>query len=188
MFGLLFVGCSFPIPASGLQQVDPTHWVLDACSAVRPDYWELKEATLFLSGPIDAAAAVGLYVRAGDSGWLYRGCVHNGRPSEVMPLQWPTGGGGDAVAPQPGAVQVGISIEPLAELSAKEGGRLGDKVDYARRVGLDLVHFMGSFPTQAVNGGEVMLVPANVMALWFAKFERKFRRDPDFLTRQRENI
>jgi hypothetical protein len=32
--------------------------------------------------------------------------------------------------------------------------------------------------------GEVMLVPANVMNLWLAKFENKFKRDPDFLTRQ----
>lgn len=39
-----------------------------------------------------------------------------------------------------------------------------------------------------VDGGEVMLVPANVMALWLAKFEAKFRRDPDFLTRRQEQI
>ena len=31
-----------------------------------------------------------------------------------------------------------------------------------------------------------MLVPANVMALWLDKFERRFRRDPDFLTRRAE--
>lgn len=188
MFGVLFVGTSYPIPASSLQQVDPTHWVLDVCTAVRPDYWELKEASLFLAGPIDGAAAVGLYVKAGGSEWLYRGCVHNGRPSEVMPLNWPPAANGEPVAPQPGAVQIGVSVEPLSDLGSKEGSRLGEKMDYARRVGLDLARFMQSYPTQMVNGGEVMLVPANVMNLWLTKFQAKFKRDPDFLTRQDERF
>jgi len=41
-----------------------------------------------------------------------------------------------------------------------------------------------------VNGGEVMMVPANVMSLWLNKFQHKFKRDPDFLTRQvgREDV
>lgn len=46
-----------------------------------------------------------------------------------------------------------VSIEPLSDLSSKEGSRLGEKMDYARRVGLDLVRFMQSYPTQVVNGG-----------------------------------
>jgi hypothetical protein len=89
LFGTFFVGNSFPITSANLTQVDPTHWVLDVCSLVRPDYWELKEVALFLLTPnsLDPAAALGLYVKAGPSEWLYRGCVHNGHPSEVMPLQ-----------------------------------------------------------------------------------------------------
>jgi hypothetical protein len=89
LFGTFFVGNSFPITSANLTQVDPTHWVLDVCSLVRPDYWELKEVALFLVAPntLDPAAALGLYVKAGPSEWLYRGCVHNGHPSEVMPLQ-----------------------------------------------------------------------------------------------------
>ena len=39
-------------------------------------------------------------------------------------------------------------------------------------------------PSPSMCSGEVMLVPANVMNLWLAKFEAKFKRDPDFLTRQ----
>ncbi|KAI8465157.1 MAG: hypothetical protein J3K34DRAFT_437891 [Monoraphidium minutum] len=188
MFGLMFVGASYPIPAASLQQVDPTHWVLDVCTTVRPDYWELKEVALFLAGPIDAAAGVGLYVKAGGSEWIYRGGVHNGHPSDVMPLQWPSRESGEPYPPQPGGVQIGVSVEPLSDLSAKEGSRLGAKMDYARRVGLDLVRFMQSYPTQVVNGGEVMLVPPNVMNLWLNKFQAKFRRDPDFLTRQSDNF
>jgi hypothetical protein len=171
MFGLLFVGASYPIPAASLQQVDATHWVLDVCATVRPDYAALRDVALFLTAPIDPSLALGLYVRAGgpDGAWLYRGCVHNGRPSDVVPLAWPLdgadngadGGGGGVVmgggfaggGAASGGAQVGISVEPAAELAAREGARLGDKLDYARRVGLDLVHFMQSFPTQSVPGG-----------------------------------
>ena len=42
---------------------------------------------------LDPSAAVGLYVKLGGGEWLYRGCVHNGHPTEVMPLQ--VGGGGE---------------------------------------------------------------------------------------------
>lgn len=100
------------MPAFTLNHTPPAPFpgqVLDVCTAVRPDYWELKEVSLFLAAPIDASAAVGLYVKAGGSEWLYRGCVHNGRPSEVMPLQWPLTDGGEPVAPQPGVVQIGVS-------------------------------------------------------------------------------
>ena len=63
--------------------------VLDVVSAVSPEYWELKEVSLFLTQPntLDSNAALGLYIKAWSSEWLYRGCVHNSHPSEVMPLQ-----------------------------------------------------------------------------------------------------
>ncbi len=66
--------------------------MLDVCASVTPSYPDLKEVALFLTAPgaLDAQAALGLYVRCGAAGggeWAYRGCVHNGHPSEVMPLQ-----------------------------------------------------------------------------------------------------
>ena len=36
---------------------------------------------------LDPSAALGLYLKLGDGDWLYRGCIHNGHPTEVMPLQ-----------------------------------------------------------------------------------------------------
>mgnify|MGYP001807462531 CR=1 FL=1 len=49
----------------------------------------LVQVALFLTAPgtLDPSLALGLYVKCGTSDWLYRGCVHNGHPSEVMPLQ-----------------------------------------------------------------------------------------------------
>lgn len=63
--------------------------VLDVCSTVKPEYWELKEVALFLvtPGALSPDVALGLYVRCHDSDWLYRGCVHSCHPSEAMPLQ-----------------------------------------------------------------------------------------------------
>jgi hypothetical protein len=63
--------------------------VLDVCTAVQPNYWCLKEISMFLMAPnsLDPAMGLGLYLKIGPSEWLYRGCVHNAHPTEVMPLQ-----------------------------------------------------------------------------------------------------
>ena len=47
------------------------------------------QVALFLTAPgtLDPSLALGLYVKCGASDWLYRGAVHTGHPSEVMPLQ-----------------------------------------------------------------------------------------------------
>lgn len=63
--------------------------------------------------------------------------------------------------PQPGSIQLGISIEPLAEVGAKEGSKLGNKLDYARRVGMDLYRFLESFATQAT--GDAILIPTSAL-------------------------
>ncbi|KAL6750646.1 hypothetical protein V8C86DRAFT_2798491 [Haematococcus lacustris] len=188
-FGILFLGPSgsYPIYASSMVQVDPTHWLLDVCTSVSPEYWNLKEVALFLTAPnvLDPALAVGLYVRTGASEWVYRGCCHAGHPSEVMPLQWPLPDSGP-LPPGPGVVQVGISIEPGVDIVNKEGSKLGAKEEFAKRVGMDLFRFMESFQTRAM--GDMIEVPANVLDRWFLKFSEKFRRDPDFLTRDKERL
>lgn len=76
-------------------------------------------------------------------------------------LQWPAQDGGYAVPPAPGFIQLGVSIEPVAEVAAKEGSRLGDKMQFARRVGLDLYRFLESFATQAT--GDAILIPTSAL-------------------------
>lgn len=85
--------------------------MLDVATTVRPDFWELKEVVLLLTAPtsLDPSLALGLYVRcASADGWNYRGCVHAGHPSEVMPLQWPHVESPQAAVTGPGVAQVGI--------------------------------------------------------------------------------
>ena len=63
--------------------------VLDVGTKITAQVQNLKDVSLFLAQPnvLEPHLALGLYVRAGSSDWLYRGFVHSGHPSEVMPLQ-----------------------------------------------------------------------------------------------------
>jgi len=183
LFGVFFVGQSFPITNQNFVQADQTHWVLDVSTMVKPQYEELKEVALFLPQPgsLDPSMGIGLYVSVGGSDWSYRGCVTVAHPSDVMPLEWPknTSGG-------PAAAQIGIAVEPAAELMGKEGSKLGAREDFAKRVAMDLFNFMQSF-SQAAAGGNI-IVPTNCIDRWFTKFSHKFRVDPDFLTREKDKI
>ncbi|KAF5828444.1 hypothetical protein DUNSADRAFT_17594 [Dunaliella salina] len=188
LFGVVFVGKSFPIPEQAWTRIDATHWVLDVCTQVLPTYWELKELTLFLTQPniLDPSLALGLYLKIGNSNeWLYRGCVHQGHPAELVPLQWPSGEQ-DAVYPAPGAVQIGVSVEPAAEIVNKEGSKLAAREEFAKLVGVDLFRFMESFQKTAV--GDHLVVPANALDRWFLRFQEKYRKDPDFLARDKEKL
>ena len=93
LFGLVFVGKSFPVDASQVAQISQTNWVLDVTQSVTPAYTDLKEICLFLSSPasLDQSCALGLYVSCGGGDWQYRGCVTVCRPSDVFSTAWPTG-------------------------------------------------------------------------------------------------
>jgi ribulose-phosphate 3-epimerase len=108
--------------------------------------------------------------------------VSNGAPSEVFPLQWPTAN--DGTIPKNAAI--GVGVEPVAELAAKESAKLGSKETFARRVAMDLFRYMESFQAATAVSADHMVVPMNVLDRWFTKFQDKFRRDPDFLTRAAE--
>ena len=104
-----------------------------------------------------------------------------------MPLSWPDPPGG-GVAGSPGWAQIGVSVEPLGEAAAKESAKLGAKIDYCRRVGLDLFNFLQSYGDVKTVGPNQLLVPANALDQWFNRISNKLKRDPDFLTRQKEII
>ena len=52
LFGLVFVGKSFPVDASQVAQISQTNWVLDVTQSVTPAYTDLKEICLFLSSRV----------------------------------------------------------------------------------------------------------------------------------------
>jgi hypothetical protein len=58
----------------------------------------------------------------------------------------------------------------------------------AVQVGLDLFNFMQSFGTVSQVGGDQLLVPANILNRWYERLSTRLRKDPDFLTRQRDKV
>ena len=181
LFGVLFLKRSFVVPDSAFVQVDATHWTLDVSSlaALVGGYGEVRDVVLMLGshGLLPQGAGLALHVQAGASGWEYRGAVCDATPSESFPTAWPRGED-DAYAP---FAQLGVSLEPLAELALREATAVASKQEFAKRVATDLFRFIESFPTTPDGS---FVVGSTTLELWYSKFSQRFARDPDFLFRQ----
>lgn len=127
---------------------------------------------------LDNATALALYVKGGTQGvWEYRGCVTVNEPSNTFSLTWPVDENGNSFE----LAEIGVSLEPIEECLQKDNKISGNKEMFAQRVALDLWNFLKSFTT----GTEThLVVPKDVFDRWYEKFQTKFRRDPDFITRQ----
>lgn len=181
LFGVLFLKRTILVPVSAFVQVDATHWTLDVSTlaALVGGYGEVKDVVLVLGSPglLPPGAGLALHVQAGASGWEYRGAVCDTTPSESFPTAWPRAEG-DAYAP---TAQLGVSLEPLAELAQREATAVASKQEFARRVATDLFRFIESFPTTPDGS---FVVGSNTLEAWYSKFSHRFTRDPDFLLRQ----
>jgi len=170
--------------------VDATHWTLNLSQFVGHGYADIKECCLCVNGAnvLDHSTALALYVKGSgrtkendnntNNLWEYRGCVTLSEPSNTFNLTWP-------IDPQTGQfyedASIGVSLEPLDECVQKDAKISGSKELFAQRVALDLWNFLKSFTSG--NETENLVVPKNVFDVWYEKFTSKFRRDPDFLTR-----
>mmetsp|Transcript_13417 Transcript_13417/g.21903 ORF Transcript_13417/g.21903 Transcript_13417/m.21903 type:complete len:189 (-) Transcript_13417:47-613(-) len=184
LFGVVFVKKSFVIGSDAFTRVDPTHWTLDVGRTAGASYHDVRDVCLFIpeGNLLDNSSCLVVYVQAGNSTWEYRGSVSNAAPSEVFPLQWPLNPDGSL----PPNAQIGVSVEPIADTVGKEQHVVGSKEEFAKRVAMDLFRYMESFQAATAISAEQMVVPLNILDRWFNKFQDKFRRDPDFLTRAAE--
>ena len=186
-FGVLFPGtpAGYPIPAAAFVAASPTHWTLDVAAALGPAAAAAaRDVVLFLAAPdaLPPGAALGLYVAspARGGGWEYRGCVHGGQASAVLPLAWPGPAGAGAAAaaaavaaaagpgafaalatPAPpgtaaGTAVVGVALEPAAEAAAKEGARAASRAEFGAAVGRDAFRYLESFAASGRAAGAVM--------------------------------
>mmetsp|Transcript_58564 Transcript_58564/g.186703 ORF Transcript_58564/g.186703 Transcript_58564/m.186703 type:complete len:192 (-) Transcript_58564:10-585(-) len=187
LFGAVFVGHSFPITSEHFTRTSEISWVIDVSASVTTNYQELKEVCLFLTMPnaLPPGAALSLFVSVGGGVFDYRGSVSNTRPSETIQCSWPEPAG-LVQQGEPIHAQIGIRVESEAEAAEKIGQRVGAKEDFAKRVAMDLFRFMESFQGSVPQLPNMLVVPTNVLDRWFTKFQDKFRRDPDFLTRAAE--
>eukprot|EP00210_Caulerpa_lentillifera_P001762 g1692.t1 len=175
LFGVVFVRHTGVIWNDNFICVDPSHWILSVGDKF-PDLVSVRDICLFLGSPnlLPPDKALSLYVK-NQNDWLYRGHINNSHTSEVFPLQWPD------VAVQNRDAQIGICVEALSEVNSREEFIVGSKGEFAKRVAMNLYTFMGSF--QTTQNGNQLIVPANCFERWYTRFQEKFKRDPDFLTR-----
>eukprot|EP00897_Mesotaenium_endlicherianum_P005876 jgi/Mesen1/5316/ME000265S04475 len=189
LFGVVFPNRSFPLDASKFVQVDTHRWLLDMSTFVGEAYDQVKEVCIFLVSelvlPADKALAV--YVQAPGSEFEYRGAVHNACPSAVLPLAWPQPGGATTGQPQvavpgmaPMTALIGISVEPLATLPMANVGMQKKFEELALKVGQNLFNFMQSFCSVQ---NKMLVVPTDILDLWFRKFQDRAKKDPDYVNR-----
>lgn len=167
------------ITSDGFQQTDATHWTLDVGALAGAAWHACRDVCLFLApgAVLPDGAGLAVHVQSGSSAWEFRGYISNAQPSEVLPTAWPRESDGSRGA---GAV-LGLTLEPLLELANREATAVASRAEFARRVAVDAFRFIASFPVTADQ--QSVVVPANALALWLAKFEHRFSQDPDYLLR-----
>lgn len=118
------------------------------------------------------------------SGFELLGSLTADRPSEVMRTGWSEHSQFMAIEPQePAQVTIGVSIEPLESVknlaSTANANNQSRRPLIAQKIAHDLFNFMSSFDTGA-SGTTQMVVPKNIFERWWARFENKSKRDPNF--------
>ena len=105
--------------------------------------------------------------------------LSNTKPSVIVNSGWPLN---PAVNEAP-VVRVGILIEPAAELLPKlETLEFPDfRRDFARKIALNLFRFIESFSQGPSRDGSFLRCPQDVLDRWLARFDEKYRRDPNFI-------
>jgi hypothetical protein len=115
------------------------------------------------------------------------GAIANHKPSGVFRTGWATNETLSSAINSPcGSVvtiNLGVSIEPQANIT--NIGAMPDKTTHvAKNIALDLFNYMQSFDTGSGGQGN-MVVPKNVFDRWMARFESKFRLDPNFYNKDK---
>ena len=163
----------FLLPQSPLP---PTHGILL--------YWQVH---------VGGGAAAG--IGGGETGFEVLGSLTPTTPSAILRTGWSEHDqlislvGGNAVHV---TVTIGISIEPLPNVQniVSSGNTSSNAVAarrplVAQRIAQDLFNFMSSFDTGGGGSGS-MVVPKNVFERWWARFEAKSKRDPNFFLKQQD--
>ncbi|GME27208.1 uncharacterized protein LTHEOB_7952 [Neofusicoccum parvum] len=202
MFGVIISGR--PVLTEP-QAISPTHFAFQLPAA--PAFNHI--VVFLLPGtqlPADAAAAV--YVQIPPSqDFRFLGAVANEKQSAIFKVD-----GLDLLAGTGGAVTLGISLEPVAQVNAQMQARQQEKAAHqsggaagmelvkagaaataatnpaavkllAQRIISNAFNFLASFSGNAGPGG-VEVVPLKAFQDWWQKFEKKVEMDPSFLVKE----
>ena len=126
-----------------------------------------------------------LSYRQEQSGFELLGSLTRDRPSEIFRTGWSEHDQFLAIGPnEPVTITIGISIEPLDSVQNLAASTANIKNQsrrpfVAQKIAQDLFNFMNSFDTGSA-GSTHMVVPKNIFERWWARFENKSKRDPNF--------
>ena len=176
LFGVIASGRPV-ITSLDCTQVSETKWV---APLVAPTV--VPELTFFLLPSFVQAAQAGFgaslhFSTDNGANWQFIGAVHGEKPSDIFRTAWP----GNSDLQGVHTVQIGVSVEPLSDIATNAGGsrEVAGRLQFAKGIAMDLFTFMESFNT-AEHGNEYLVLPTNCLEKWLARFENKYRRDPDF--------
>ncbi|XP_077395732.1 protein Hikeshi [Festucalex cinctus] len=199
MFGCLVAG--------RLVQTDAAQVASDKFVFNLPDYESVNHVVVFMLGTVPFPDGMGGAVyfsfpdpAGGGPIWQLLGFIANDKPSAIFKISGLAarrdGGGAPhpfgATAPAgaaPSVAQVGVSVEPLAQLAQQTpvtgaAASTGDALRLFTQKMLDsLYNFASSFAvTQAQmtpNPGETF-VPSSCILKWYENFQRRMNQDPNF--------
>jgi len=155
----------------------------------------VNELVVFLGVPLPPSQGVMIYwqlTSQGEStGFELLGSLTNEQPSQIFRTGWSEHDQTLAIPPnQPVTVNIGISIEPVESIRNVSSNNTSANVQarrplVAQKIGQDLYNFMQSFDT-GTGGNGMMVVPTNIFARWWKRFEAKSQRDPNFFLKSGE--
>eukprot|EP01084_Bolivina_argentea_P269867 458760_1 len=149
-----------------------------------PNPRDVSDLSFFLlpQSPVPANCGAVLYYSAPPYGtWEILGAVSQDVPSATLRTGWPIHEGMQNV----GISRLMVGIEPLDTIHNLAAGGVirgggEDRRLFAVAVARNLFKFIASFSGSLSHGNEIV-VPANILDTWIARFESKYQRDPNFM-------
>eukprot|EP00051_Salpingoeca_urceolata_P029862 m.491255 g.491255 ORF g.491255 m.491255 type:complete len:210 (+) comp29560_c0_seq1:348-977(+) len=206
MFGALVTG---RLPDTAAQQVDVNKFMFPI---VDPE--SANHVTVFMLGtmPFEPGYAGGVYLcwPGPEPAWYLLGFISNDKPSatfriaktkpiDAVAAPNPFGGmmhpdammaaAAAAAAAGPPIAQIGVSIEPIAELTqhtplpAAKAATASDFATFTQKTVESLFQFLTSFAVpreQALRSGDPNWVPLGALQRWHENYLHKLHLDPNF--------
>ena len=166
---------------------DATKWTLTlSCPGDIPSPIAMvSEVVCCVLSPLPVTHGILLYWQitcaTQQTGFTLLGSLTPDQPSGVFRTHW-----SDLELPPPLTVTLGVSMEPRDQIQNMVNPRdqWESRLFVAQKIANDLFHYMQSFDTSQQPGH--LVVPHTIFERWMARFESRFRRDPNFFMKTQE--
>ncbi|XP_066562375.1 protein Hikeshi [Amia ocellicauda] len=194
MFGCLVAG---RLVQTDVQQVASDKFVFNL-----PDYENINHVVVFMLGTVPFPAGMGGAVYfsypdlSGAPVWQLLGFITNEKPSAIFKISGlKSGVGGEhpfgmmAVPQIPSVAQVGVSIEPLAQLTQQTPVAsatvctVDSFTQFTQKMLDNLYNFTASYAVsqaQMTPNPSEMFIPASVILKWYENYQRRMAQNPNF--------